>query len=60
MLKISKQNIKGVPSADTSSPNEINAFAHSQEDETQISEGPEDKIHADIVGHVSEAYFFNG
>ncbi|KAL8267716.1 hypothetical protein R6Q59_001514 [Mikania micrantha] len=29
-------------------------------DERQISEVSEDKICADIVGHVSEAYYFNG
>ncbi|KAJ9550194.1 hypothetical protein OSB04_014239 [Centaurea solstitialis] len=31
-----------------------------KDDEAQVSKGPEDKIYADIVGRVSEAYYFNG
>lgn len=31
-----------------------------QEDETPTTEEPEDKIYADIVSHVTEAYNFNG
>ncbi|KAL7586644.1 hypothetical protein Lser_V15G40448 [Lactuca serriola] len=53
LLKISKQNIQP----------EITANAHLKEDdenETHILEKQEDTICADIVGHVSETYYFNG
>jgi len=52
-LKISKHNTEGGTS-------ETDAISHLKEDEAQVSEGSEDKIYADIVGRVSEAYYFNG
>ncbi|KAJ9550139.1 hypothetical protein OSB04_014184 [Centaurea solstitialis] len=53
LLKISKHNMEGGPS-------ETDAVSHLKDDEAQVSEGSEDKINADIVGRVSEAYYFNG
>lgn len=50
LLKISKHNHKEVCSED-------DATAHLKENEAHISE---DNIYADIVDHVSEAYYFNG
>lgn len=55
LLKISKHN-----NNNNKIQPEIVTISHLKEDETQISEEPEDKICADIVGHVSEAYYFNG
>lgn len=51
LLKISKQNIQP----------EITANAHLKEDDVRhILEKQQDTICADIVGHVSETYYFNG
>nr|XP_043607063.1 general transcription factor 3C polypeptide 5-like isoform X2 [Erigeron canadensis] len=58
LLKISKHDNTNA-AHDTGCSN--NAVTRSREDEAHISEeGSEDKLCADIVGHVSEAYYFDG
>ncbi|KVI04225.1 Transcription factor IIIC, subunit 5 [Cynara cardunculus var. scolymus] len=52
LLKISKHNTKG-------SQSETDSSAHLKEDEA-LSQGSEDKIYANIIGCVPEAYYFNG